>query len=120
MWVTYDVMLYDIPLNITNTTERFFFKYPFSSIHCLIQLKPSFHMSGKSQTIGDFTVFLPSQTYPTNGNRRHPQSSGMVAGKSGVFLFSRRVPDSYDGRRSFPTYENSNFYCRSLGIFTNL
>ena len=39
-------------------------------------------MSGKSKTIGDFTVSRPSQTFPT-GNRRHPRSSGMVADKSG-------------------------------------
>ena len=31
-------------------------------------LKPSFHMSGKSQTIGDFTVSRPSQTFSTNEN----------------------------------------------------
>ena len=46
------------------------------------------------------------------GNRRHPRSSGMVADKLGVFLFSQRAPDFCDGRRSFPTYENSNLYCR--------
>ena len=48
-------------------------------------------------------------------NRRHPRSSGMVAnksGKSGVFLFSRRVPDFCEGRRSFSTSENSSLYCR--------
>ena len=45
-------------------------------------------------------------------NRRYPRSSGMngdKSGESGAFLFSRRVPDFYDGRRSFPTNENSNF-----------
>ena len=29
-------------------------------------VKPGFHMSGKSQTIGDFTVSRPSQILPTN------------------------------------------------------
>ena len=45
-------------------------------------------------------------------NRRYPRSSGMhgdKSGKSGAFLFSRRVPDFCDGRRSFLTNENSNF-----------
>ena len=32
------------------------------------ELKPSFHTSGKSQTIGDFTVSRPSQTFPTIEN----------------------------------------------------
>ena len=44
-------------------------------------------------------------------NRRYPRSSGMngdKSGESGTFLFSRRVPDFCDGRRSFPTNENSN------------
>ena len=31
-------------------------------------IKPSFHMSGKSQTIGDSTVSRPSQTLPTYEN----------------------------------------------------
>ena len=44
-------------------------------------------------------------------NHRYPRSSGMDgdrSGESGAFLFSRRVPDFCDGRRSFPTNENSN------------
>ena len=48
-------------------------------------------------------------------NRRYPRSSGMngdKSGESGAFLFSRRVPDFCDGRRSFPTNENSNLYRR--------
>ena len=32
------------------------------------------------------------------------------SGESGTFLFSRRHPDFCDGRRSFPTNENSNLY----------
>ena len=47
-------------------------------------------------------------------NRRYLRSSGMVghkSGESGAFLFSRCVPDFCDGRRSFPTNENSNLYC---------
>ena len=45
---------------------------------------------------------------------RYPRSSGMngdKSGASGAFLFSRRVPDFCNGRRSFPTNENSNLYC---------
>ena len=41
-------------------------------------------------------------------NLRYPRSSGMhgdKSGESGAFLFSRRVPDFCDGRRSFPTNE---------------
>ena len=48
-------------------------------------------------------------------NRKYPRSSGMdgdKSGESGAFLFSRRVPDFCDGRRSFPTNENSNLYRR--------
>ena len=48
-------------------------------------------------------------------NRRYPRSSGMdgdKSGESGAFLFSRRVPDFCDCRRSFPTNENSNLYRR--------
>ena len=48
-------------------------------------------------------------------NRRYPRSSGVDGDKSGelvVFLFSRRVPDFCDGRRSLPTNENSNLYRR--------
>ena len=48
-------------------------------------------------------------------NRIYPRSSGMngdKSGESGAFLFSRRVPDFCDCRRSFPTNENSNLYRR--------
>ena len=48
-------------------------------------------------------------------NRRYPRLSGMNRdkfGESGAFLFSRHVPDFCDGRRSFPTHENSNLYRR--------
>ena len=33
-----------------------------------ISIKPGFHMSGKSQTIGDFAVSRLSQILPTNEN----------------------------------------------------
>ena len=68
--------------------------------------------------VWDFTVSRPSQILPTvmkTRTRRYPRSSGMngdKSGESGVFLFSRRVPDFCDGRRSFPTNENSNLYRR--------
>ena len=57
-------------------------------------LSPGFHMSEKSQTFEDFAVSRPSQILPTYINTT-PRSSGMVgdkSGKSGAFLFSRRVP----------------------------
>ena len=80
------------------------------------RLKPGFHMSGKSQTISDFSPDCPRfcRLMKTR-NRRYPRSSGMdgdKSGESGAFLFSRRVPDFCDGRRSFPTNENSNLYRR--------
>ena len=60
-------------------------------------------------------------------NRRYPRSSGMdgdKSGESGVFLFSRRVPDFCDGRRPFPTNENSILYrwgrWRWISLITNL
>ena len=52
-------------------------------------------------------------------NRRYPQSSGTngdKSGESGAFLFSRRVPGFFDGRRSFPTNENSNLYGRRPSV----
>ena len=74
-------------------------------------------MSGKSQTIWDFTFSrLPRFCrLMTTRNRKYPRSSGMDGDKSGAsraFLFSRRVADFCDGRRSFPTNENSNLYRR--------
>ena len=35
-----------------------------------LPLKPGFHMSGKSQTIGDFADFRPSRIFPTNENHK--------------------------------------------------
>ena len=69
----------------------------------------------------DFTAFLDRPRLfrlMKTGNRWHPQSSGMVgdkSGKSGAFLFSQRVTDFCDGRRLFPTVENSNLYCPIVG-----
>ena len=48
-------------------------------------------------------------------HRRYPRSfrmDGDKSGESGAFLFSRRVPVLCDGRRSFPSNENSNLYRR--------
>ena len=59
-------------------------------------------------------------------NRRYPRSfrmDGDKSGESGAFLFSRRVPVLCDGRRSFPTNENSNLYRRGrrrwISLITN-
>ena len=35
-----------------------------------VAVKPGFHISGKSQTIEDFTVSRLSQIVPTNGNSK--------------------------------------------------
>ena len=40
---------------------------------------------------------------------------GVKSGESGAFIFSRRVPDFCDGRRSFLTNENSHFTVRDVG-----
>ena len=56
-------------------------------------------------------------------SRKYPRSSGMdgdKSGESGAFLFSRRVPDCCDGRRSFPTNESSNLYRRGRGRWISL
>ena len=56
-------------------------------------------------------------------SRKYPRSSGMdgdKSGESGAFLFSRRVPDFCDGRRSFPTNESSNLYRRGRGRWISL
>ena len=59
-------------------------------------------------------------------NRTYPRSfrmDGDKSGESGAFLFSRRVPVLCDGRRSFPTNENSNLYRRGrrrwISLITN-
>ena len=48
---------------------------------------------------------------------------GDISGESGAFLFPRRVPEFSDGRRSFPTNENSNLYRRGrrrwISLITN-
>ena len=58
---------------------------------------------------------------------RYTRSSGIDEDKSResrAFLFSRRVPDVYDGRQSFPTNENSNLLRwgrqRWISLITNL
>ena len=46
---------------------------------------------------------------------RDERASGMYgdkSGESGAFFIAQRVPDFCDGRRSFPTNENSNLYRR--------
>ena len=62
-------------------------------------------MSGKSQTIGDSTLSRLSQILPTNENSKSQISPIVWDGRgqiwrTGAFLFSRRVPDFCDGRRS--------------------
>ena len=59
-------------------------------------------------------------------NRKYLRASGMdgiKSGESGAFIFSRRVPDFCDGRRSFLTNENSHLYSqgrrRWISLITN-
>ena len=76
----------------------------------------SFHMSGKSQTIGDLTVFQPSQILPTK------ESSGIVEDKSpeqGAFHFPTR-PRRYGlGSKitiSACNYFNSSRFVQSIPV----
>ena len=94
----------------------------------IIHSKPGFLMSRKSQTIGDFTVSRPSQILPTNENSKSKIFPIVRDGRGqiwriGSVLFSRCVTDFCDGRRSFPTNENSNLYRRErlrwISLITN-
>ena len=85
-------------------------------------------MSGKSRRSGNLLFPDCPRFYRLmkTRNRRYPRSSGMdgdKSGESGAFLLSRRVPDFCDGRRSFPTNENSNLYRRGrrrwISLITN-
>ena len=77
-------------------------------------------MSGKSQTIVDFTVSRLSKILPTNENSKSivdifpiiRDGRGQIWRIGSVPIFPRRIPDFCDGRRSFPTNENSNLYRR--------
>ena len=58
--------------------------------------------------------------------RRYLRASGMdgvKSGEPGAFIFSRRVPDFCDGRRSFLANENSHLYSqgrrRWISLITN-
>ena len=94
----------------------------------IIHSKPGFLMSRKSQTIGDFTVSRPSLILPTNENSKSKIFPIVRDGQGqfwriGSVLFSRYVTDFCDGRRSFPTNENSNLYRRErlrwISLITN-
>ena len=84
-------------------------------------LKPGFHMSGKSQTIRDFTVsrlswFPTLQILPINENWKPYISLIVWDGRGQIWRVGSvsilpTVPDFCDGRRSFTTNENSNL-CR--------
>ena len=50
--------------------------------------KPGFHMSGKSQTVWDFTVSRPSQILPTNENSKSKKSP-IVWNRTGTNLENR-------------------------------
>ena len=79
----------------------------------VLEIKPGFHMSGKRSGILLFPDRLRFCRLMKTRNLRYPRLFGMngdKSGESGAFLFSRCVPDFCDGRRSFPTNENSNLY----------
>ena len=87
-------------------------------------------MSGKSQTIGDFSVSLMKLI--KTRNRRYPLLSGKdgdKSGKSGTLLFSRRVPDFSDGLRWISPITNPlncwapvplSYVCVQISIFEAL
>ena len=74
-------------------------------------------MSGKCQTVWDFTVSRQSQILPTNENSKSYISPivwderGQIWRIGSVSIFPTR-PRFCDCRRSFPTNENSNLYRR--------
>ena len=81
-----------------------------------MRLKPGFHMSGISYVR---ILLFPDRSrfcrLMKTQNRKYPRSSGMVgdkSGESGAFLFSRRIADFCDGRRSVKIYENSSLFPR--------
>ena len=91
--------------------------------------KPGFHICRENPRRQGILLFPDCPRFcrlMKTRNRRYPRSSGMdgdKSGESGAFLFSRRVPDFCDGRRSFPTIENSNLYRRRrrrwISLITN-
>ena len=98
----------------------------FTSGNALLRSGHGFHISGKSPGRAGILLFPDCFIFcriMKTRNRRYPRSSGMdgdKSGESGAFLFSRRVPDFFDGRRSFPTNENSNLYRRGHGRWISL
>ena len=90
--------------------------------HMETSLKASFSYVGKIPDNRSGILLFPDHPrfcrLMKTRNGRYPRSSGMCgdkSGESGAFLFSLRVPDFCDGRRSFPTNENSNLYRRGRG-----
>ena len=87
-------------------------------------------MSGKSQTIGDFSVSL--MKLMKTRNRRYPLLSGKdgdKSGKSGTLLFFRLVPDFCDGLRWISLITNPlncwapvplSYVCVQISIFEAL
>ena len=72
-------------------------------------MKPGFHLSGKSQTIGDYVISRPSKTFPTPGNsERHlPRRifiSRQCLGRSG----NNKIPDDLGFFRHMKT---RLYYC---------
>ena len=68
-----------------------------------------------------FTVSRLSQILPTNETRnrsylRSSRMDGDKSGGSGEFLFSRRVPDFCDGRRSFLFFRGHRWW---ISLITN-
>ena len=64
-----------------------------------------------------YFIIAPAVKLSVHFRESYTRSSEMKGDKSresGEFLFSRRVPDFCDGRRSFPTTENSNLYRRGF------
>ena len=73
-------------------------------IYFPLPLKPRFHMSRKSQTIGHFVIFRPSQTFPTQGdNQRHLPRRVFISreclGRSG----NNKIPDGLGFSRHMKT-----------------
>ena len=87
-------------------------------LHLLFFLKSLVFICRENSRVSGILLFLDCPRFcrlMKTRNRRYPRASGMdgvKSGESGAFIFSRRVLDFCDGRRSFLTNENSHLYIR--------
>ena len=118
-------------LNSASAKENFnqlYSKHCFLSYSFSLKLSPVFICRENSRLSG-ILLFTDCPRFcrlMKTRNRRYPRASGMdgvKSGESGAFLFSQRVSDFCNGRRLFPTNENSDLYShgrrRWISLFPN-